>query len=178
MKKKIIIPVIIVAFLLVIAIIVNWYITSSESFYPEHIKIGKFIGVNSSEKCYIYDEATGEFTGDYFTIDLKTKGFDDKGGMKIGENGHGSLVHNGAELTFDTMYFMFESYDEYGQIEFVGSDVEFNADGRFNKASITYSFIYSNDFSKLKNVYIYEDGKDPIIGYVAEDLEAAKALIK
>lgn len=176
MKKKTIIFLSILAVLLIAIGAGTWYITQSEAFYPEHLKIGKFIAVNNTAKCYIYDAETDTFTGDYFTIELKAKGFADKGGMRIGEDGHGSLIYNDEEIVRDEMFVMFESYDEYGEIMFIASDVEFMDDGDFVKTGTTYEFQYSSDFSELKSVQIHQDGEETMIGYVADSLEEAEKL--
>lgn len=179
MKKKILIYVAMVAFLLIVAGVGAWYITKSEAFYPNRLKIGKFIAVNNTAKCYIYDEETDTFTGDYFTIDLKAKGFADEGGMRIGEDGHGSLVFNDEEISSDEMFVMFETGEEYGKIIFVANDVEIVNSGtsvNLDKTGIHYDFYYSSDFSELKSVRISQDGENSIIGYVGDDLEEAEEL--
>lgn len=176
MKKKTIICLSILAVLLIVISVGTWYITQSEAFYPEYLKIGKFIAVNNTEKCYIYDAETDTFTGDYFTIELKAKGFADKGGMKIGEDGHGRLIYNDEEIVRNEMFVMFESYDEYGEVMFIASDVDFMEDGDFITTGTTYEFQYSSDFSELKSVQIHQDEENPVIGYVADSLEEVEKL--
>ena len=172
-KKKTIVSLSILLFMLIVLGAGTWYITKSEAFYPEHLKIGKFIAVNNTAKCYIYDAETDTFTGDYFTIHLKTKGFADKGGIRIEEDGQGSLVYDDEKIVRDEMFVMFESNDEYGEIMFIANDVEFKDNGDFVKTGTTYSFLYSSDFLELKSVQIYQDGKCFVIGYVADSLEEA-----
>lgn len=180
MKKKTIICLSILAVLLIAIGAGTWYITQSEAFYPEHLKIGKFIAVNNTEKCYIYDAETDTFTGDYFTIELKAKGFEDKGGMRIGEDGHGSLIYNDEKIERNEMFVMFESYDEFGKVMFIAEDVDIIYDedynSTFNVEGATYDFYYSSDFSELKSVHIHQEGAETVIGYVAESLEEAEKL--
>lgn len=176
MKKKTIIFLSILAVLLTAICAGTWYITKSEAFYPEHFKLGKFVAVNNTAKCYIYDVETDTFTGDYFTIELKAKGFADKGGMRIGEDGHGSLIHNDEKIVRDEMFVMFGTLGEYGEIIFIANDVDIKEDGLFDKTNVTYTALYSNDFSELKMVHINQDGEDPVIAYVAGSLEEVEKL--
>lgn len=180
MKKKTITCISIVVVLLIAIGVSAWYITKSEAFYPEHLKLGKFVAVNNTEKCYIYDEETDAFTGDYFTIQLKAKGFIDKGGMRIGEDGHGSLIYDDEKIARDEMFVMFGTFGEYGKIIFVADDVDIMYDedynATFNVTGISYDFYYSSDFSDLKMVHIHQDGEEPVIGYVADNLEEAEKL--
>ncbi|MGN0373942.1 MAG: hypothetical protein ACI4EN_00460 [Butyrivibrio sp.] len=135
--------------------------------------------MNNTAKCYIYDTETDTFTGDYFTVNLKTKGFADKGGMKIGENGHGSLVINDEKISYDEMFVMFEINDEYGEIIFTANNVKITNNGTdtgIDKTGADYTFYYSGDFTELHSVQIYQDGKNPVIGYVGDSLEEAKKI--
>ncbi|MBP3677691.1 MAG: hypothetical protein J6I97_05025 [Agathobacter sp.] len=176
MKKKTITCISIVVVLLIAIGVSAWYITKSEAFYPEHLKLGKFVAVNNAEKCYIYDEDADAFTGDYFTIQLKAKGFIDKGGMRIGEDGQGNLIYDDEKIARDEMFVMFGTLDEHGEIIFIANDVDIKEDGAFDKSNVTYTALYSSDFSELKMVHIHQDGEEPVIGYVADSLEEAEKL--
>jgi len=179
-KKKVLICVSILVVLLIAVGTGRWYIVESENFYPSHFKLGKFVAVNSNVKCFIYDEETDTFTGDYFTIDLKTKGFVNDEGMRIGEDGQSPLIVNDEKVDgYDEMFVLFDVWEEYdyGEIVFLANNVDFKDDGTFTTRSVRYNFYYSADFSELKSVYIHEDGKDPVVAYVADSLEEAENLL-
>ena len=176
MKKKVLICVSILVVLLIAVGTGRWYIVESENFYPRHFKLGKFVAVNTNVKCFIYDEETDTFTGDYFTIDLKTKGFANAEGMRIGEDGQSTLIVNDEKVDgYDEMFVLFDVSEEYdyGEIVFLANNVDFTDDGTSIKRRVEYDFYYSADFSELKRVYIYEDEKEPVVAYVADSLEEA-----
>lgn len=180
MKKKIIISISLVAFLLIVAGIAIWKITKGGTSYPDYLKEGRFFSVNDKEKCYIYDAETSSFTGEYFIIKLKADGFTDKGSKKV-EDGNSSLVFNDEEVLSDEMFVMFETGEGYGKILYIANNTEIDNTGtsvNINKTRTEYEFYYSVDFSELQYVWIYEDDKEPIVGYVGDSIEEAEEMLK
>ena len=136
-------------------------------------KIGKFVSVNNTVKCYIYDVETNSFTGESFDIEIKAKGFIGKGGMKIGEDGRGSLIFNNKKVTSDEMFITFDTAGKYGVVKYIANNLEFTnlENGEIEKINTTYEIYYSSDFSELSIVYIYQDGDNQVIGFAADSLE-------
>ena len=179
-KKKIIILVSIIVFVITIAcIVVDFYIRDSKSFYPDDFKVGDFVVVNSGGKYYWYDDEKQCFTGEYTEVSYKAKGV-------VGTEYHsdkryrvyGEIIYDGKSLMEESNEVLLSYWgsNEYGVVTFVMNDINVNLDGSGMELTINQcELVFEEGFEKP--ILIYTDFADDEIkiGYFGENLEEAEA---
>ena len=181
MKKKTIIILIsiVVTVLLIAFFAVDYYIRNSESFYPEHFKVGKFVAVNNSGRYYWYDEENQCFTGEYTEVSFKAKGIigndsSGKGRYRV----YGELIYGGKDVKRegDIIIISTAGNGKLGTIHYDMKITDTNLDGtgtEFIDNSCT--FLLEKDFSKPIKIFSELAGEETKIGYYGNDLEEAEA---
>lgn len=177
-KKTIIILVSVVAVLLIAFFAVDYYIRDSESFYPEHFKVGKFVTVNNSGRYYWYDEDSQCFTGEYTEISFKAKGI-------IGTDYHsdkryrvyGELIYDGNEMMEEgDLVLIGHMGPNLGCVTYDMEIVNTHLDGTGTDFITNQcELIFNEDFSKPLVVLTIYAGEENKTGYHGANLEEAES---
>ncbi len=181
MKKKTIILLVsvVVTVVLIAFFAVDYYIRDSESFYPEHFKVGKFVAVNNSGRYYWYDDENQCFTGEYTEVSFKAKGiigteYDNDKRYRV----YGEIVYDGKEL-MDMGDYIIISTTAQGELctiyfNMMITDTHLDGSGT-DFIDNSCIFLLEEDYSKPLKIFSDLAGEESKIGYYGDDLEEAEA---